>query len=110
MSGLARNYQQCPELTIPVGAESFLCDGSTCAVKCEPGYYPGMGNPRTHCRWNSKTDNIEWNREPAGCVTCEVPVFNDRYIDAFCYTDATSDISQQMCDIRKRLLASHSVH
>ena len=34
----AADWSLCPELALPAGAEQIVCDSSTCALVCPPGW------------------------------------------------------------------------
>ena len=65
---LAALWSLCPTLDVPAGGSSVVCDQSTCAVVCNPGYI-GTGKRRTRCRYNKKK-GFFWKKELGACETC----------------------------------------
>ena len=49
----AADWSLCSELSIPAGAESVNCDGSSCVQICKTGRR-SIGNRKTRCRFNKK--------------------------------------------------------
>ena len=46
-------WSLCPELELPTGVDSVVCDQSSCVQVCQTGMR-SIGNRKTRCRWNHK--------------------------------------------------------
>ena len=69
-AGQSRHWSDCPSLDTNIdGLLGLMCNGATCAMRCQPGYI-AVGNRRTKCRWNRRLGWF-WKRKLGSCKTCD---------------------------------------
>ena len=61
-------WNLCPQLQLPIGAESISCNGATCTTVCESGKMT-FGHRRTKCRFK-KNQGFFWKRTLSDCIGC----------------------------------------